>query len=191
MFAVIEGGLFRAAPPIRKLEGPVRWICQAVRLGAVGWLLWVLASTAMALADRPEQMRVAALSFSLDPLTVTDVRYIGFCVFGALSALVDAFLIVAVWRLLAGFQTGDVLSVAAARRLSVVGRVGLLVTALERVFLVAAVWVLTGSLSWNDFVKLALDADGAMNLVLCAFLLALGSALSVVAEIAAENEEFV
>jgi hypothetical protein len=111
------------------LRSKIGWLCQLIRWLIVFWIVWALYLTLEPLGAAGQSAVNWNRYWELPEGTVTVSKVIANRAVFLLNWALSAWLSYAVWKLMSGYLSGDILSVAAATRLRLVGVSGL-VTAL-------------------------------------------------------------
>ena len=64
------------APGQRDLRHRIGWICHAIRIGAVLWIIWLLAFVVYYWSDKAQILKNYGLTFSIDLGDVSASRYL-------------------------------------------------------------------------------------------------------------------
>lgn len=131
-----EPALAPAPSPIAlALRQKIGWLCQAIRLAALGWSGWILFLIVDFWRDREKVATVYARAFDFPAAALSDFNY--FAGFGLqmLAWALSAAVAVALCRLFSRYLAGEIFTVSAAialRRLAAIGAVALVVGIAER-----------------------------------------------------------
>lgn len=181
------------APPIiaPSLRTRIAWICQALRIAAVVWVVWEVVFTFVYWSDRAYIVRNYEELFSTS-LTVSATRYTVALAVVMLSMTVLAVIAYCIWRLAGTYLAGHVFTVDAAlwlRRTGIAGLAGLAVSVVARVTVAS---IMTGHwvpISPRGFFYI-LPQD-VLHLIFVTFLLGLAHIFKAAAEMADDQAQIV
>lgn len=178
-------------PRLGALHMRIKWLCHAVRIGAVLWFFWGLGLNIWVLSDRRYATRFARY-WEVNPDTISEASYWSAVTFTVLTATFSTLPIVYfVWRLARAYLDGDVFTIGSATLLRNVGIAGFCATLVD----VASRPLLFGILSREllakvEFYQFVLPQH-FLYLFISAFVFALGAILKTAAEIAEDNRQIV
>jgi len=179
---------FNATPLRTGLRARIAWICQALRLAAVIWVVWEFVFVVIHWSDKAAVVQSYERLFST-VLVVSTARYA--LAFGVVMAaiVVIAFCL---WRLAGTYLAGRVFTVDAAlwlRRTGIAGLAGLIVSVIARVVVASIItgqWVPMSPLGF--FYILPQDV---LHLIFVIFVLALAHIFKAAAEMADDQAQIV
>ena len=137
---------FNATPLRTGLRARIAWICQALRLAAVIWVVWEFVFVVIHWSDKAAVVQSYERLFST-VLVVSTARYA--LAFGVVMVAMAAIVVIAfcLWRLAGTYLAGRVFTVDAAlwlRRTGIAGLAGLIVSVIARVVVASIItgrWV--------------------------------------------------
>src|SRR5499426_1220962 len=126
---------FNATPLRTGLRARIAWICHALRLAAVIWVVWQFVFVVIHWSDKAAVLQNYERLFST-VLVVSTARYA--LAFGVVMVAMAAIVVIAfcLWRLAGTYLAGRVFTVDAAlwlRRTGIAGLAGLIVSVIARV----------------------------------------------------------
>ena len=134
---------FNATPLRTGLRARIAWICHALRLAAVIWVVWDLVFVVLHWSDKAAVLQSYERVFS-STLTVSTARYaVAFAVVMVSMAVVFV-IAFCLWRLAGTYLAGRVFTVDAAlwlRRGGIAGLAGIIISVIARVVVAS---ILTG-----------------------------------------------
>jgi len=173
---------FNATPLRTGLRARIAWICQALRLAAVIWVVWEFVFVVIHWSDKAAVVQSYERLFST-VLVVSTARY------AKAAIVVIAFCL---WRLAGTYLAGRVFTVDAAlwlRRTGIAGLAGLIVSVIARVVVASIItgqWVPMSPLGF--FYILPQDV---LHLIFVIFVLALAHIFKAAAEMADDQAQIV
>ena len=182
---------FNAAPLRTGLRARIAWICQALRLAAVIWVVWELVFVVIHWSDKAAVLTSYERVFST-ALTVSTARYavaVGVVMVSMTVIFVIAFCL---WRLAGTYLAGRVFTVDAAlwlRRTAIAGLAGIIVSVIARVVVAS---ILTGR--WVPMSPLGffyIVPQDVLHLIFVIFVLALAHIFKAAAEMADDQAQIV
>ena len=182
---------FNAAPLRTGLRARIAWICQALRLAAVIWVVWEFVFVVIHWSDKAAVLRNYERLFST-VLIVSTARYA--VAFGVVMVSLAVIVVIAfcLWRLAGTYLAGRVFTVDAAlwlQRTGVAGLAGLIVSVIARVVVASILtdrWVPMSPLGF--FYILPQDV---LHLTFVIFVLALAHIFKAAAEMADDQAQIV
>jgi len=180
-----------SSPRDARLREKIGWICQAVRIAGVVWLLWGIAQSLWVWTRRADFIDKALKNYGIDPATISDFNY--WLAYSPVLVTIafDAFMVSRLWLLVRGYLKGDIFSVEAACRLRTVALAGFAATAVSAIarpmqFALMSPTLLTRLSPWQLILP-----ETLLYALICGFLLALAAIFKAGAEVAEENRQFV
>jgi len=182
---------FNATPLRTGLRARIAWICQALRLAAVIWVVWELVFVVIHWSDKAAVLRNYERVFST-ALTVSTARYA--VAFGVVMVSLAVVFVIAfcLWRLAGTYLAGRVFTVDAAlwlRRTAIAGLAGIIVSVIARVVVAS---ILTGR--WVPMSPLGffyILPQDVLHLIFVIFVLALAHIFKAAAEMADDQAQIV
>ena len=182
---------FNATPLRTGLRARIAWICQALRLAAVIWVVWEFVFVVIHWSDKAAVLRNYERLFST-VLIVSTARYA--VAFGVVMVSLAVIVVIAfcLWRLAGTYLAGRVFTVDAAlwlRRTAIAGLAGLIVSVIARVVVASIItgrWVPMSPLGF--FYILPQDV---LHLTFVIFVLALAHIFKAAAEMADDQAQIV
>ena len=182
---------FNAAPLRTGLRARIAWICQALRLAAVIWVVWELVFVVIHWSDKAAVLTSYERVFST-VLVVSTARYA--VAFGVVMVSLAVIFVIAfcLWRLAGTYLAGRVFTVDAAlwlRRTAIAGLAGIIVSVIARVVVASILtdrWVPMSPLGF--FYILPQDV---LHLTFVIFVLALAHIFKAAAEMADDQAQIV
>lgn len=182
---------FNAAPLRTGLRARIAWICQALRLAAVIWVVWEFVFVVIHWSDKAAVVQSYERLFST-VLVVSTARYA--VAFGVVMVSLAVIFVIAfcLWRLAGTYLAGRVFTVDAAlwlRRTAIAGLAGLIVSVIARVVVASILtdrWVPMSPLGF--FYILPQDV---LHLTFVIFVLALAHIFKAAAEMADDQAQIV
>jgi len=127
---------FASASGQADLRARIGWICHALRIAAVLWIIWNLATVVYYWSDRAQILENYGRLFSADLGGVSAARYEAAFAAVMISLAFGAVVVVCIWRLTGTYLAGRVFTVDAAgwlRRTGLAGIAAVIVAVLVRV----------------------------------------------------------
>jgi hypothetical protein len=127
---------FASASCQRNLRARIGWICYALRMAAILWIIWLLGFVVYYWSDKAQILKNYGLVFSVDLGDVSAARYAAAFVSVMVSLVVGATVVVCIWRLTSTYLAGRVFTIDAAlwlRRTGFAGISAIIVSMLMRV----------------------------------------------------------
>src|SRR5262249_51563161 len=127
---------FAAASGQPDLRGRIGWICHALRIAAVLWIVWNLAFVIYYWSEKTQILENYGRLFSADLGDVSAARYAAAFAAVMISLAVAAVVVVCIWRLFGTYLAGRIFTVDAAlclRRTGLAGMSAVIVDVLIRV----------------------------------------------------------
>jgi len=182
---------FNATPLRTGLRARIAWICQALRLAAVIWVVWELVFVVIHWSDKAAVLQNYERVFSTT-LTVSTARYA--VAFGVVMVSMAVVFVIAfcLWRLAGTYLAGRVFTVDAAlwlRRTAIAGLAGVIVSVIARVVVAS---ILTGRwvpVSARGFFYIV--PQDVLHLIFVIFVLALAHIFKAAAEMADDQAQIV
>jgi len=182
---------FNATPLRTGLRARIAWICQALRLAAVIWVVWEFVFVVIHWSDKAAVLRNYERLF-WTVLIVSTARYA--VAFGVVMVSLAVIVVIAfcLWRLAGTYLAGRVFTVDAAlwlRRTAIAGLAGLIVSVIARVVVASILtdrWVPMSPLGF--FYILPQDV---LHLTFVIFVLALAHIFKAAAEMADDQAQIV
>jgi len=182
---------FNATPLRTGLRARIAWICQALRLAAVIWVVWEFVFVVIHWSDKAAVLQSYERLFST-VLIVSTARYV--VAFGVVMVSMAAIFVIAfcLWRLAGTYLAGRVFTVDAAlwlRRTGIAGLAGLIVSVIARVVVASILtdrWMPMSPLGF--FYILPQDV---LHLTFVIFVLALAHIFKAAAEMADDQAQIV
>jgi hypothetical protein len=182
---------FNAAPLRTGLRARIAWICQALRLAAVIWVVWELVFVVIHWSDKAAVLTSYERVFST-VLVVSTARYA--VAFGVVMVSLAVIFVIAfcLWRLAGTYLAGRVFTVDAAlwlRRTAIAGLAGIIVSVIARVVVAS---ILTGR--WVPMSPLGffyILPQDVLHLTFVIFILALAHIFKAAAEMADDQAQIV
>ena len=182
---------FNAAPLRTGLRARIAWICQALRLAAVIWVVWELVFVVIHWSDKAAVLTSYERVFST-VLVVSTARYA--VAFGVVMVSLAVIFVIAfcLWRLAGTYLAGRVFTVDAAlwlRRTAIAGLAGIIVSVIARVVVAS---ILTGR--WVPMSPLGffyIVPQDVLHLIFVIFVLALAHIFKAAAEMADDQAKIV
>lgn len=178
-------------PSLAALRGRIAWICQAVRIAALAWLLWGVATNVWIRFHRSEYFDKGLRFNEIDPASITDARYWAAFVLIIAVYAAAAFMVYRLWLLMQGYLDGDIFSVEAAGRLRRVALSGFAATAANVILPPLQLALMSTALFSKIPLWRLVAPDNLLYALLCGFFLALSAIFRAAAEIADEHAQFV
>jgi hypothetical protein len=178
-------------PRDAQLRGRIGWICQAVRIAGVVWLLWGTTQALWIWSHRADFIDKSLKIQDVDPATISDFNYWLAFVPVLVAAAADAFMVWRLWLLMRGYLKGDIFSVDASNRLRAVALAGLVATVVAALAPPVQVVLASPALFSKFHIWQLVSPDSLLYALICGFLLALAAIFKAGAEIAEENKQFV
>jgi len=186
-----RGSAFNATPLRTGLRVRIAWICQALRLAAVIWVVWEFVFVVIHWSDKAAVVQSYERLFST-VLVVSTARYA--LAFGVVMVAMAVIVVIAycLWRLAGTYLAGRVFTVDAAlwlRRTGIAGLAGLIVSVIARVVVASIItgrWVPMSPLGF--FYILPQDV---LHLVFVIFVLALAHIFKAAAEMADDQAQII
>ena len=181
---------FNATPLRTGLRARIAWICQALRLAAVIWVVWELVFVVIHWSDKAAVVQNYERVFSTTLLSTA--RYA--VAFGAVMVSMAVVFVIAfcLWRLAGTYLAGRVFTVDAAlwlRRTGIAGLAGLIVSVIARVVVASILtdrWVPMSPLGFFYIVP-----QDVLHLIFVIFVLALAHIFKAAAEMADDQAQIV
>jgi hypothetical protein len=98
----------------RDLRARIGWICHALRIAAVLWIIWLLAFVVYYWSDKAQILKNYELLFSIDLGDVSAARYAAAFAAVTVSLAIGAAVVVCIWRLTGTYLAGHVFTIDAA-----------------------------------------------------------------------------
>jgi len=182
---------FNAAPLRTGLRARIAWICQALRLAAVIWVVWELVFVVIHWSDKAAVLTSYERVFST-VLVVSTARYA--VAFGVVMVSLAVIFVIAfcLWRLAGTYLAGRVFTVDAAlwlRRTAIAGLAGIIVSVIARVVVAS---ILTGR--WVPMSPLGffyIVPQDVLHLIFVIVVLALAHIFKAAAEMADDQAQIV
>ena len=182
---------FNATPLRTGLRARIAWICQALRLAAVIWVVWELVFVVIHWSDKAAVVQNYERVFSTT-LTVSTARYA--VAFGAVMVSMAVVFVIAfcLWRLAGTYLAGRVFTVDAAlwlRRTAIAGLAGVIVSVIARIVVASILtdrWVPMSPLGFFYIVP-----QDVLHLIFVIFVLALAHIFKAAAEMADDQAQIV
>ena len=182
---------FNATPLRTGLRARIAWICQALRLAAVIWVVWEFVFVVIHWSDKAAVLQSYERVFST-ALTVSTARYA--VAFGVVMVSMAVVFVIAfcLWRLAVTYLAGRVFTVDAAlwlRRTAIAGLAGVIVSVIARVVVAS---ILTGR--WVPMSPLGffyIVPQDVLHLIFVIFVLALAHIFKAAAEMADDQAQIV
>ena len=182
---------FNATPLRTGLRARIAWICQALRLAAVIWVVWEFVFVVIHWSDKAAVLRNYERLFST-VLIVSTARYA--VAFGVVMVSLAVIVVIAfcLWRLAGTYLAGRVFTVDAAlwlRRTAIAGLAGIIVSVIARVVVAS---ILTGR--WVPMSPLGffyIVPQDVLHLIFVIFVLALAHIFKAAAEMADDQAQIV
>jgi hypothetical protein len=172
------------------LRARIAWICHALRLAAVIWVVWQFVFVVIHWSDKAAVLQNYERLFST-VLVVSTARYA--LAFGVVMVAMAAIVVIAfcLWRLAGTYLAGRVFTVDAALwlRTAIAGLAGLIVSVIARVVVASIItdrWVPMSPLGF--FYILPQDV---LHLIFVIFVLALAHIFKAAAEMADDQAQIV
>ena len=182
---------FNATPLRIGLRARIAWICQALRLAAVIWVVWDLVFVVLHWSDKAAVLQSYERVFS-STLTVSTARYaVAFAVVMVSMAVIFV-IAFCIWRLAGTYLAGRVFTVDAAlwlRRGGIAGLAGIIISVIARVVVAS---ILTGR--WVPMSPLGffyILPQDVLHLTFVIFVLALAHIFKAAAEMADDQAQIV
>jgi hypothetical protein len=173
-----------------KLHSRIGWICQAVRIAAIIWLLWAIAVNIWVWTHRANFMDKSLKMYDVDPATISDFNYWMADVPTVVALSTSAFMVWRLQLLMRGYLDGDIFSVGASDRLRAVALAGFAAAA-GAIARPLQVVLLSPTLLTKLQIWQLVSPETLLYALICGFLLALAAIFKAGAEIAEENRQFV
>src|SRR5215510_11052086 len=179
---------FNATPLRTGLRARIAWICHALRLAAVIWVVWQFVFVVIHWSDKAAVLQNYERLFST-VLVVSTARYA--LAFGVVMVAI-AVIAFCLWRLAGTYLAGRVFTVDAAlwlRRTGIAGLAGLIVSVIARVVVAS---ILTGR--WVPMSPLGffyILPQDVLHLIFVIFVLALAHIFKAAAEMADDQAQIV
>ena len=176
------------------LRARIGWICHALRIAAVLWLVWGVALTIIYWSDKPKVLENSGKLFALDLSAVSAARYAAACVVVMISLAAAAVVVVCIWRLAGTYLSGRVFTVDAAiwlRRTGLAGLAAIIISILARVVtasILVGQFVPIPARSFNYYYVLPQDL---LHAIFAAFVFALAYIFKAAAEMADDQAQIV
>jgi hypothetical protein len=171
----------------------IGWICHALRVAAVLWIIWILVLSVIYWSDKSQMLRNYGQLFAADLSEVSPTRYRAAVAAVMVSVAAGAAVVVCIWRLASTYRAGSVSTVEAAlwlRRTGLAGISAVIVTVLVRIVIAS---VLVG-----QFVPIAprggyyyLVPQDLLDVIFAIFVFALAYIFKAAAEMAEEQAQIV
>ena len=182
---------FNATPLRTGLRARIAWICQALRLAAVIWVVWALVFVVIHWSDKAAVLTSYERVFSTT-ITVSTARYA--VAFGVVMVSMAVVVVIAfcLWRLAGTYLAGRVFTVDAAlwlRRTAIAGLAGVIVSVIARVVVASILtdrWVPMSPLGFFYIVP-----QDVLHLIFVIFVLALAHIFKAAAEMADDQAQIV
>ena len=174
-----------------KLHSQIGWICQAVRIAAIIWLLWAIAESAWIQTHRANFMDKSLKMHEVDPATISDFNYWMAYIPTVVAISTSAFMVWRLQLLMRGYLEGDIFSVDASDRLRAVALAGFAAAAAGAIARPLQVVLLSPALLTKFQIWQWASPNSLLYAMICGFLLALAAIFRAGAEIAEENRQFV
>jgi hypothetical protein len=182
---------FNATPLRTGLRARIAWICQALRLAAVIWVVWEFVFVVIHWSDKAAVLQSYERVFST-VLTVSTARYA--VAFGVVMVSMAVVFVIAfcLWRLAGTYLAGRVFTVDAAlwlRRTAIAGLAGVIVSVIARVVVASILtdrWVPMSPLGFFYIVP-----QDVLHLIFVIFVLALAHIFKAAAEMADDQAQIV
>ena len=182
---------FNATPLRTGLRARIAWICHALRLAAVIWVVWDLVFVVLHWSDKAAVLQSYERVFS-STLTVSTARYaVAFAVVMVSMAVIFV-IAFCIWRLAGTYLAGRVFTVDAAlwlRRGGIAGLAGIIISVIARVVVAS---ILTGR--WEPMSPLGffyILPQDVLHLTFVIFVLALAHIFKAAAEMADDQAQIV
>ena len=180
---------FNATPLRTGLRARIAWICQALRLAAVIWVVWEFVFVVIHWSNKAAVVQSYERVFST-VLIVSTARYA--VAFGVVMVSMVVVIAFCLWRLAGTYLAGRVFTVDAAlwlRRTGIAGLAGLIISVIARVVVASIMtgrWVPMSPLGF--FYILPQDV---LHLIFVIFVLALAHIFKAAAEMADDQAQIV
>ena len=181
-----------ANPRLSTLRGKIGWLCQTIRVLAIGYALLILWVFCEAWATRaPYEARAMEL-FKLDVSAASATQWNAVLAMSLALWLCVAALSFSIWRLFSIYLAGEVFSLEAAvclRRIGIAGLVAITADFIERS---AVIYTLALHLPASANAKhIFIGSEDIVHIILVLMLLALAHIQKTAADIADENAQIV
>jgi len=171
----------------------IGWICHALRVAAVLWIIWIVVLSVIYWSDKSQILQNYGQLFAADLSEVSAARYGAAVAAVMVSVAAAAAVVVCLWRLASTYLAGSVFTVEAAlwlRRTGLAGILAVIVAVLVRIVIAS---VLVG-----QFVPIAprryyyyLLPEDLLDLIFATFVFALAHIFKAAAEMAEEQAQIV
>src|SRR5262245_60080169 len=118
------------------LRARIGWICHAMRIAAVLWIVWILLLVAINWSDKGAMLETYGKLFAIDLTGVSAARYAAALVVVGLDCVVVAIVALCLWQLASTYLAGRIFTIDAAvwlRRTAIAGMAALLADVIGRV----------------------------------------------------------
>jgi hypothetical protein len=176
----------------RDLRARIGWICHALRIAAVLWIIWLLAFVVYYWSDKAQILKNYELLFSIDLGDVSAARYAAAFAAVTVSLAIGAAVVVCIWRLTGTYLAGHVFTVDAAlwlRRTGLVGISAVVVSVLMRIVIASILVGRFMPISPRGYYYL-LPQD-LLHVIFAVFVFALAHIFKAAAEMAQDQAEIV
>ncbi len=173
------------------LRRHIAWICHALRVAAVLWLMWILVMVYVVWSDKTAVLEGYSRWLSLDLSGVSDARFTAALAIVLLDSAFAAMVVFCIWGLFTTYLAGRVFTIDAAVWLRRIGWAGVaavigdVVARLTIASIFAGHFVITVP---RGFVLLPQDL---LHLIFALFVLALAQIFKVAAEMAEDHAQIV
>jgi hypothetical protein len=183
---------FAASAVRADLRARIGWICHALRIVALIWIVWVVVMTLVAWSDKAQVLQNYGRAFSADLSDVSSARYAAAIIVVILQVASDVPVVFCLWRLASAYLAGSIFTVDATtwlRRTAIAGLFALVVSVIARVVVVSILTSRLAPLSALGFYYV-LPQD-VLHLVFVIFVLALAHIFKAAAEMADDHARIV
>jgi hypothetical protein len=184
---------FASASSQTYLRARIGWICHALRVAAVVWIVWAWVVSVMAWSDKTHILHSYELLFSANVGGVSASRYAVAFAAVIVSLTAATVVVVCLWRLFGTYLAGRVFTVDAAvwlRRTGLAGLAAVIVDVLVRAVVAS---ILVGQfvpIPSRSYYYYALPQD-LLHLIFALFVFALAYIFKAAAEMAEEQAQIV
>jgi len=173
------------------LRSRIGWICQAIRIGAVIWIIWVVILVVMVWSDRSAMLVNYGRFLGVDLSGVSTRQYASAFALGLVDCAVAGGVPFCLWRLSATYLAGRVFTVDAALWLRRTGLAAMAAVGTDVVLRLVISAIFTGRVVLVPAQGLFINPQDLLHVILAMFLLSLASIFKAAAELADDHAQIV
>ena len=182
---------FAASPAASRLRRRIGWICQAFRIAAVVWIVWIFAMDLLVWGNKATVLQAFSQWLAVDVTGVSTASYAVAFALVLVAGCAGAVVALCLWQLAATYLAGRVFTIDAALWLRRTGLAAVAAVAVTVVIRILVVAIFTGQVILfppHGFIVLPQDL---LNPIFAAFVLALAHIFKAAAEMADDHAQIV